>query len=416
MMRAWILPRGADADGGPQPWRSLPGYLSGAEWVDGTGDVADTCTVTLNGLDDGDDVDLLLSGRLSLLLAPPAGPTVADLLCYGPYDVDPAAVHGENRTWSITGRIGSHFEATIADHADEARLYAALEAAITDALTATEPWRGWATGAGAPSGAAAIDYVVSPAFIWGQIQSQLVNARDLAGVRQILAQWGLTATPYPANITPTAFRHRVRVEPLYRPATTGFTPAAGNTVRLTTLGAPAQFGAAAAASSLSLMQDHLDAHPSIDWPDGLNRPGNYEIRQISGVNRRFGDSIEDNHILSAGTLRPPVYVEADNGPNLLKQREEVERWRLQNESALLTAVRRFESSYADVARAFVTPYQLAILGRRQLPPGSHGAVWQVRQVNHAWNETEGYQQEIKASLWQGPFFRTSGNAVRQQSL
>ena len=241
-------------------------------------------------------------------------------------------------------------------------------------------------------------------------------ARDLAGVRQILAQWGLTATPYPANITPTGFRHRVRVEPLYRPATAGFAVAPGNIVSLTALGVPAGFDDVAAASVIDLSGDHLDAHPSISWPDGLNRPGNYEIRQVSGVNRRFGDSIEDNHILSAGTLRPPVYVEADNGPNLLKQREEVERWKLQNESAVLTAVRRFQLPYTDVAHAFVTPYQLAILGRRHLPPGSTGAVWQVRQVNHEWDEVAGYRQTIRASLWQGPFFRTTGNAVRQLSL
>ena len=63
-----------------------------------------------------------------------------------------------------------------------------------------------------------------------------------------------------------------------------------------------------------LAQDYLDAHPAIEWPDGLNRPGAYRIRQIAGIRRLFGDSVDDNTILSAGTLRPPVYMEADNSP------------------------------------------------------------------------------------------------------
>ena len=370
-MRAWILPSVPGADGNPSPWQVIPGQLSAAEWVDGTGDVADTCTVTVYGVDEGPDVDLLLSGSLSLLVAPPADPAVPDLLCYGPYDVEPASVTGEARTWRLTGRIGSHFEATVSDRQDEAQLYADLEAAITKALTATEPWRGWAAGAGAPAGAAADDYIVNPTFIWDQIQAQMVNARDLAGIRQILAQWGLTAVPYAASITPTGFSHRVRVEPLHRPSTVGFTVAAGTTARLTNLGTPTGFRSAAAASTLDVSEDLLDAHPDIEWPDGLNRPGEYRIRQIAGIRRLFGGSVSDNIILAAGTLRPPVYMEADNGPGLLKQREEVERWRLQNESAVMTMVRRQEAPYTDPAQAFITPLQLLILGRTPTAAGIH---------------------------------------------
>ena len=415
-MRAWILPSAVGADGSPSPWRAIPGGLSAAEWVDGTGDVADTCTVTVYGVDEDADADLLLSGRLSMLLAPAADPEVDDLLCYGPYDVEPASVSGEARAWRLTGRIGSHFEATIADRVDEAQLYAALEDAVTQALTGSEPWRGWAAGAGAPAGTDPAAYVVSPTFIWEQIQAQLVNAQDLAGVRQILAQWGLTAIPYAASITPTGFRHRVRVEPLWRPETASFTVAAGSTVRLTTLGAPAGFGTLVSAGTLDLSTDHLDAHPDIEWPDGLNRPGAYLIRQISGIRRQFGDAVADNVILSAGTLRPPVYMEADNGPGLLKQREEVERWKLQNESAIMTAVRRFDTPYTDAARAFITPLQLAIVGDHHLPPGDHGKVWQVRQVNHAWDEEQGYRQTVRCALWQGGFYRSAGSDVKAISL
>ena len=411
-MRAWILP----SAGNRPRWQPIPGFLSAAEWVDGTGDVADTCAVTVYGVDDGADVDLLTSGRLSMLLAPPADPAVDDLLYYGPYDLDPASVDGEARAWRLTGRIGSHFEATVADRQDEAQFYAGMEIAITQALVATEPWVGWAAGAGRPAGAAAADYIVSPTFIWEQIQAQLVNARDLAGVRQILKMWGLTAVPYAAGITPTGFAHRVRVEPLYRPATLGYTVASGVTVRLTATGAPTGFRSLAAAGTINLSDDYLDAHPSIEWPDGLNRPGDYRIRQITGISRSFGDSVEDNTILSAGTLRPPVYLEADNGPGLLKQREEVERWTLQNASAMMTMVRRMAYPYTDAALAFVTPLQLLILGSHHRPPGSTGPLWHVRQVNHAWDEVRGYRQTIKASLWQGGFFRTAGADVTAGAL
>ena len=165
-----------------------------------------------------------------------------------------------------------------------------------------------------------------------------------------------------------------------------------------------------------LAQDYLDAHPAIEWPDGLNRPGAYRIRQIAGIRRLFGDSVDDNTILSAGTLRPPVYMEADNSPGLLKQREEVERWKLQNESAVMTMVRRTAAPYTDVAHAFVTPLQLLTLTRHHRPPGSTGPVWQVRQVNHAWDDVGGYRQTIRASLWQGDFFRTTGADVTAGSL
>ena len=228
--------------------------------------------------------------------------------------------------------------------------------------------------------------------------------------------WGLTAVPFPAFISPTGFSHRVRVEPLYRPSLLGFTVASGTTVQLTARGAPAEFRSLPAAGTINLSDDHLDAHPSIEWPDGLNRPGDYRIRQIAGISRLFGASVDDNTILSAGTLRPPVYLEADTGPNLLKQREEVERWTLQNESAVITAVRRFATPYTDPALAFVTPLQLLILGSHHRPPGSTGPLWQVRQVRHAWDEEQGYRQTIRASLWQGGFYRSTGADVTAGAL
>ena len=415
MMRAWILRRGADADGSLFQWEPAPGHLASASWVDGTGDVADSFEATLMGLD-SPDVDILLSTRLSLLLAPPADPTVADLLTFGPYDVEPASVSGENRTWRVSGRVGSHFESTIADREDDARLYAELQDAIISRLASSEPWVGWAAGAGAPAGAAASDYEVSAAFIWGQVQAELVNAVDLSGVRQILKRWGLTATPVPASVDTTGFSHRVRVEPLYRPETLRYTVAPGLTVRLTSLGAPALFRSLAAAGAINLADDHLDAHPAIEWPDGLNRPEDFRRREITGVNRFFGDRIDDNTILTAGTLKPAVNIRADNGTSLLKVREEVERWQLQNSAAMLTPVRRFAAPYTDVAHAFVTPYQLVTIGLHQRPPGSTGAVWQVRQVNHQWDEEKGYSQTLKCSIWQGSFERTSGNAVKQLSV
>ena len=415
-MRAWILRHGADTDGSLFHWEPAPGHLVWASWVDGTGDVGDTCEVALQGVDAA-GVDKLLSSRLSLLLAPPADDAVEDLLCYGPYDCDPVEVSGEAAQWRVTGRIGSHFEATVADRTDEAEFYAALEKAITDTLAASEPWKGWASGAGAPAGADAAEYSVANAeFIWGQIRAELVNAVDLAAVRQILAQWGLTAVPAVDSITPTGFRHRVRVEPLHRPDTARFDIAAGTIVRLTSLGAPAGFSTAAAASTINLAEDHLDAHPAVSWGDGVNRVDDFRTRQILAIRRLFGESIMDNIILSAGTLRPPVYLEADNGPALIKVREELERWRLQNSAAMLTAIRRFSTPYSDVAKAFVTPYQLAIVGAHHLPPGDHGRVWQVTQVNHAWSAEAGYAQEVRATLWQGGFTRTSGSDVRAISI
>ena len=203
------------------------------------------------------------------------------------------------------------------------------------------------------------------------------------------------------------------MEPLYRPSLLGFAVDAGSTVRLTAMGVPTGFRSLAAASTIDLAQDYLDAHPAIEWPDGLNRPGAYRIRQLAGIRRLFGDSVDDNTILSAGTLRPPVYMEADNSPGLLKQREEVERWKLQNESAVMTMVWRTAAPYTDVAHAFVTPLQLLTLARHHRPPGSAGPVW---QVNHAWDDVGGYRQTIRASLWQGDFFRTTGADVTAGSL
>ena len=414
-MRAWILRYGTDGDGSRFQWEAAPGHISAASWVDGAGDVADTCEVTLEAVD-GAGVAKLISSRLSLLLAPPADDGVDALLCYGPYDVEPVSVDGEAMTWRLSGRVGSHFEATIADRDDEDEFYSALETAITTTLVASEPWKGWATGAGAPSADDADDYKVGADFISDQAAAQMVNAEDLAGVRQILAQWGITAIPYVSNISLTGFSHRVRVEPLHRPATTGFTVPSGWTVHLGTLEQPASFGALDAAITLDLSDDYLDAHPSVAWADGLNRIGDYRIRQVSAIQKQFGHNIIDNVILQAGTLRPPVYLPSDTGAALQKVREEIQRWKLQNEAAMMTATRRFARPYTDAAHAFVTPSQLVIVGLHHLPLGVTERLWQVRQVNHAWDGEEGYRQTIKASLWQGPFWRTSGSAVRAISL
>lgn len=414
-MRAWILRYGTDGDGSRFQWETAPGHISAASWVDGAGDVADTCEVTLEAVD-GAGVAKLLSSRLSLLLVPPAHDGVDDLLCYGPYDVEPASVDGEARMWRLSGRIGSHFEATIADRDDEDEFYSTLETAITETLTTSEPWQGWATGAGAPSADESEDYEVDSSLIMQLAASQMVNAQDLSGVRQIMAQWGMTAIPYVSAITATGFSHRVRVDPLHRPETTGFTVPSGWAVRLGTLELPASFGALDAASTLDLSNDHLDAHPSVAWADGLNRVGDYRIRQVSAIQKQFGHNTIDNVILQAGTLRPPVYLDPDNGPALMKVREEIERWKLQNQAAVMTATRRFATPYASAAHAFITPSQLLTVGLHHLPPGVTELVWQVRQVNHAWDGEEGYRQTIKASLWQGPFWRTSGSAVRAISL
>ena len=97
-MRAWILRHGADTDGSLFHWEPIPGHVASASWVDGTADVADTCQLTLEGVD-GAGVDKLLSTRLSLLLAPPADDGVADLLAFGPYDVEPGV--GEQRATDL---------------------------------------------------------------------------------------------------------------------------------------------------------------------------------------------------------------------------------------------------------------------------------------------------------------------------
>ena len=415
-MQAWILRYGADTDGAAFAWEPIPGHLSAAQWVDGTGDVGDTCNVTLEGVD-GAGVAKLLASRLSILLAPPADDGVDDLLCYGPYDVEPASVDGEARTWRLSGKIGSHFEATLADRDDEDEFYAALDTAINTTYAASQPWAGWATGAGAPSADDAEDYQVSAEFIHGQVVAQMVNAENLAGARQILAEWGLTATPYVESLTATGFDHRTRIEPIYQPREDGFTIPQPWTVRLGSLGAPASFALHPIwYNHLNLISDHLDAHPSVQWPDGANRDGDYRRRQISGIHRLFGENLSDNILITAGLLRPPVYLAPDNGPGLLKQREEVERWKLQNEAAMMTMTRRFASPYTDVARAFVTPLQLLTLGLHHLPLGVTEQVWLARQVNHAWDAEQGYRQTIKASLWQGAFWRTSGSAVKALTL
>ena len=415
-MQAWILRYGEDADNVPFAWEPLPGHLSKAEWVDGAGDVADTCEVTVHGVETAGDVAKLMSSRLSLLLAPPAADSVDDLLCFGPYDVEPASVDGEAAVWRLAGRIGAHFEATLSDSDDEDQFYAALDTAINTTYSWRQPWAGWAAGAGAPSADDAEAYQVSAEFIYDQVVAQMVNAENLAGARQILAEWGFTAVPYVASLTPTGYKHRPRIEPLYRHADVGYEVPAGWTVRLSSLGVPSSFAAASALSAFDLSQDYLDAHPGIEFPDGSNRPGDYRNRQIAAVHRLFGENLSDNVLLTAGLRRPPVYLSPNTGLGLLKQREEVERWKLQNEAATLTAVRRFYPDYTDAARAFVTPLQLVTLATEQLPDPSLPTVWQVRQVNHAWDGEEGYRQTIKASLWQGGFWRTSGAAVKGLTL
>ena len=414
-MRAWILPAGQDADLGQAGWQAVPGHVAGASWVDGAGDVADTCSLQLAGVPRG-DVDLLLTPRASLLLAPPADASISDLLVYGPYDLEPAEVNGEARQWTLSGRIGSHFEATLADRQDEDELYADLRTAVTATLTAHQPWAGWISGAGAPSGADVADYTLSADFIMSQIDSQLVNARGLAGCRQILAQWALTAVSYPTDLTLTGYKHRIRVDPLHRPSAAGTWAADGITMAINSSGSPTGFGTLTPAATVDLAVNTVEAHPTVSWTDALNRAGAYRTRQIAGIDSAFGSQIADNLLLSAGTSIPPVYLDDSTGPGLLKQREEVERWRLQNDAAIITLVRRMWPPYTDAKVAYVTPLQLVQVSADNLPSDDVGTFWQVRQVNHEWDGEEGYRQTIKASLWQGPFYRTSGSQVRAIDL
>ncbi len=331
-------------------------HLTGAEWTDGVGDVADTCAITYLGSPTS-------PGRGPITLSPPTSDTQ-----YGPYQVEVHTVSGEERTQRVTGRIGHDFEAEIADRDDEAAIYDGILAEVVR-YAALRPWSQW------------LEPPASAEYMRDRVAAELVRGSTLASVRQILARWGLTAVPT-ATLRGSVVQDGVAVQPLW--------PAPGHRGALTPSGR-------LVTAPLDLTSAIIEAHPSIETPDSANLIGDYRRRRIVGMHRLLGSTVDDPVLVRSGSQRPAVYLSPSGDLIAMVLEAHIARWRLQNSAQRLTATIWRHSDMAGIV-----PQRRVILSAAQTrvesPPT---ATWLVEQVRHQWDPERGYRVELTATRWQG---------------
>ena len=394
-MRGWMR-------AGTGPYERLPGVITSASWVDAYGDQVDSCTVTLDGVENWAS---LLRQQLRLYLSP-VGPVGAVLPLYGPYEVDPRTISQEHQETALGGTVGSHFAATIADREDEGELFDQITSGIRRYFGGLNPYRDWLASSEAG---------ITVGTIISLVEAELFNARHLAAVRQVLARWGLTVIPAPVldggiyDFLPVV-RAKHAAYPAVQPGGAPFTLEAppgpwqcavadGLPVNIRPLLMPP-------APSLAIRApwEAIEALPRVTFPDGLNLPGMFRTRRIEGTQVFFNRDDNDVTLYRSGTLRPSVYLEPNiDVPRLALETHSV-RWDLQNSAASLTLVRHLNADWDTLNRVPLVPQQLLEVPNDHLPTGVFGggtSQWLIRSVNHNWNDSDGYYQVVQATLWQG---------------
>lgn len=397
---------------GVHVWSPAPGHVAGASWVDGRENVMDTCQVTLAGAAPQAGG---LKDYQAMLLVPP-GPGGEWNACYGPYDITPYKFTGEDRALTLNGAIGDHFSATIADRDDESGIWQSIGDQVDDHISNGREPLAWWTSAGNP-------YRIGAQTIKNLITGSLYSAQDLAGVRQALEAWGLTAVAGFTHLGESRFRPAAQVLSLYPqqlfysrlPFIEGVAVREAS-FRESVGGDDGPLPRRFRQVTYSQLHDDwsggfpwhaIKAHPDYEVPDKLNEPGDYRQRQILVLNRIFSDSAADTSLLTAGTERPPVYLPQANGGPYAKQAEELERWKLQNNAATLRLERTVTPDYNTAGAAYPQVGRILTLPASALPDGHQENAgmrrWLVRRVNHRWDPSSGYVQTLDLSLWQGLF-------------
>ena len=154
--------------------------LLSVSWVDGTDNLADSFSATLEW--EGSMQPLFF--RLHVLVRVTMGRLVVD---YGPYDLEPISISGEEAVVRISGRTGLFFEESVAALSDLHGLYEGIESFLGLKTANNEPWKGWHDGVFGIDGLGGL--------IKDKITEQIQGAGDLAAVRGVLQQWGMLSLP-----------------------------------------------------------------------------------------------------------------------------------------------------------------------------------------------------------------------------
>lgn len=395
--------------------------LISAQWVDGTDDLADTFSAQLAW--DGDDITPLLDDNHALILAG-TGPTRA---VFGPYELDPVSIAGEEELITVSGRTGLYFEDAVAAISDIHGLYEGIQGFLRQRIEAQhEPWFGWYQGQW-PLGALLYEEGSQASLLF----QQLVDLGDLPGVRGALDQWGMTVVPRVSPATPGVYTAQVLSEYPFVAAGAGpdaepVTQVDGLATTAVQTGGRRVYGEIGRNNVLDLTgprphwwEWEVDQR-SPSFPERGNRPEflrtrtvrTWRHRRIEGTLRKLLQGFVGPTFLAVGSTGPPEYIRHSRTFELLKQDEERTRWRMQNESCRLTLSRvlvpEFEDDPASLRAAFPASRQLVRLAAQDLPRKVRWpdpSEWLVRDVHHSWDETKGYHQALTCTLWHGPFVR-----------
>jgi len=318
-------------------------HLARMEWVDGLGDVADSCSAEW------------LGDPLPTVEAPPDGHVTlsVDGEQLGPYDVLSAGISGEEMRRRLSGAVAHHFEAEVADRDDESSIYGAIIDAVAS-YAARTPWTDW------------IATRQSALFMRQSVAAELFRADSLAATRQILAKWGLTVIPTMSG-SGTSISYGVEVRPLF-PLLRGI--------------------------DIPLDAAYLSAAREIEMADGANAPGRFRDRRIVGMHRRLGVIEDDPILVESGATKPALYLAPTGNLLSMELAVHVERWRLQN-SSMSCRIVYYRYDPAIVPQRIIT-----------LPADYTGdeadTAWHIESIHHRWDADQGYRAEIAAALWQGP--------------
>ena len=359
------------------PWEAVdPNYIVSADWENQNG--LQSATIVLVNTD-----NINVDKITDFLIVPDRS------AIYGPFAVSKYNIQGEHKQKTLNGILGNYIDYLMLDANETSqKLYNSVVLQI-DELFDIDPFRSFTIKRG-------VGNVLTKKGYRNLIQSEILNVRNLSGLREVLERWGMipwvyaepastdrggrelsiasTEIPITIKVLPrypvgnSDYSHDQNVE-LWRFNATDRTKIEKNTTRTT-----------------SLKNVTLEVDQTFSVDEILNKRNQYRNRKIKTVFRRFSDLVTNVIIFEQGENEPPIYLDQLQGEEIALVYADLMRWDLQWSAETISATRRkILSDYAVQPRHRID---------------YNGDEWLIKNITHKWNDEDGYSQKLDLALVQ----------------
>ena len=367
---------------------------------------------------------LTLANAPDSLIIVPSERESLQVPAYGPYEVA-SGPDWNGEGYTIQGTIGVDFTARFATGSGPglASIVSQVRAFSNDRY---EPFLGW-TSAPLPTDGPNVAKLGFDA-VTNLVTATLYNVADLADLENRLGQFGLSAymlVEWPASGNQATIT--LAIWPLHPLAITLFP---GLSIERNEYFVQPRIGAVSTwrnnlpmdfvSPNVALPNEtaitevgNMEHHPNVAIPDAFNSPvgarkPSYRTRRINVGYRLLGVE-EVIQVYHTGSRDPALWrsPQVVSAGGTTKMAEELQRWNMQNSAAELSLKRFVGDSWAALSDEFYVPHQVVTFPQEIFAEGwnAEQRAFVIREVNHEYDVNRGYSQEIKATLWQGPFER-----------